>query len=302
MHKDVYSPHIRTKTTTASIMRDVCIALIPALIGAVAFFGIDALLVVLVSVISCVVFEALWQLIHKEKIMIKDFSAVVTGMILAFNLPSTTPLWVVILGSAFAIIVVKQCFGGLGNNVFNPALMGRLFLMLVYPAKIMTYAEPMNIDAMSSATVLSAIKNGGEVTYSVTEAFLGKIPGALGETSALLLLIGFAYLIYKKEVNIQISASFFATIFILSLVADQNPFMQLFSGGVILGGCFMLTDYNLANGSGKWILGIAAGIIVVAIRLWGSFPEGVCFAILIVNCLMAIFEKIEKKHHTYGIE
>lgn len=302
MHKDVYSPHIRTKVTTTTIMGDVCIALVPALIGAIGFFGINALLVTAVSVVTAVACEALWQLLHREKLTIKDLSAVVTGMILAFNLPSTTPLWAVALASAFAIIVVKQIFGGIGNNVLNPALMGRLFLMEVYPVKIMSYVEPLNVDAVSSATILTSLKNTGETSYTLLDAFLGKVPGALGETSALLLLLGFAYLVYKKEVNLAVSGSFFATVFILMLCFGQNPFMQLCSGGLVLGGCFMLTDYNLSSGHGKWLYGIAAGIIVVAIRLWGSYPEGVCFAILIVNCMSALIDRIERKSHTYGIE
>ena len=302
MHKEVHSPHIRTKVTTASIMQDVCIALLPALIGAIVFFGIGSLLITLVSVTTCVAGEALWQFAHREKITVKDFSAVVTGMLLAFNLPVTTPLWVVALGAAFSIIVVKQLFGGIGNNVINPALMGRLFLMLVYPAKIMRYVKPMDVDTATGATVLSALKNTGETNYSMWDAFIGKVPGALGETSALLLLIGFAYLVYKKEVNIAICSAFFATIFLISLCFGLNPLMQLFAGGVVLGGCYMLTDYNLASGSGKWIYGIAVGIIVMAIRLWGTYPEGVCFALLIVNSMSGLIDGLLKNGHIYGIE
>ena len=302
MHKDVHSPYIRTKVTTASIMQDVCVALIPALVGAIIFFGIGSLLITLVSVATCVAGEALWQFAHHQKITVKDFSAVVTGMLLAFNVPSTTPLWVIVLGAAFSILVVKQFFGGIGNNVINPALMGRLFLMLVYPTKIMSYAEPMDVDAITSATMLASLKATGKAGYSLWDAFVGKVPGSLGETSALLLLIGFAYLVWKKEVNVAISGAFFATICIISLCLGQNPFMQLFAGGVVLGGCYMLTDYNLASGSGKWIYGIAAGMIVMAIRLWGIYPEGVCFALLIVNSMSGLIDGLLKKGHIYGIE
>lgn len=302
MAKEYYNPHLRSKTTTASIMGDVCIALVPAAIASVVFFGISALIIILVSIATCLIGEALWQVAHHEKVTISDMSAVVTGILLAFNVSSTTPIWVVVLAALFAIIIVKHCFGGIGNNVYNPALMGRLFIMVVYPAKIMSYAEPMNVDAVSGATILSGIKHGMDVSYTVMDAFIGKVPGALGETSALLLLIGFAYLVYKKEVNVQVSGAFFATIFVIALIAGQNPFLHLFAGGVILGGCFMLTDYNLSSGHGKWLYGIAAGIIVMAIRILGSFPEGVCYAILIVNCMSVLLDNVQKKKHVYGIE
>lgn len=301
MQNNVYNPHIRTKTTTASIMGDVCLALTPAAIGSVVFFGMRALLVILTSVVTCVAAEALWQLAHKEKVTVRDLSAVVTGILLAFNLSSTTPLWVVILGALFAILVAKQFFGGIGNNVFNPALMGRLFIMVVYPAKIMSYAEPLSVDGVAGATILSAVKTGAESSYSLMDAFIGKVPGALGETSALLLLLGFAFLVYKKEVNWSVSAAFFATVVVMMVIFGQDPLMQLCAGGLVLGGCFMLTDYNLSSGHGKWYYGVAAGVLVTLIRLFGSFPEGVCFAILLVNCIAPMLDQLEKRH-VYGIE
>ncbi|MBQ0059107.1 MAG: RnfABCDGE type electron transport complex subunit D [Lachnospiraceae bacterium] len=295
-----YNPHLRTKKTTASIMRDVCIALVPAIIGATVFFGPEALLLILVSAAACVICEALWQKAHGLPVTVNDFSAVVTGILLAFNVSSKTPVWAVILADIFAIIVIKQLFGGIGSNVVNPALMGRLFLMVVYPMQMMQYAEPMQVDAVSSATILSAVKHGGECSYTLMDAFIGKVPGALGETSALLLLIGFAYLVIKKEVNVAVSGAFFATVVIISLVAGQDPLMQLCSGGLILGGCFMLTDYNLVSVKGNVLCGLAAGIIVMAIRIWGSFPEGVCYAILMVNCMSELIRRITTKH-IYGV-
>lgn len=301
MANPLYNPHLRTPKTTTSIMRDVCIALAPAAVGSVVFFGVRALLLLAVSVITCVAAEALWQSATKQKVTVTDFSAVVTGMLLAFNVSSTTPVWAVILASLFAIIVVKQLFGGIGSNVFNPALMGRLFLMVAYPAQIMSYAEPMQADAMSSATILSAVKHGGEAGYSLLDAFIGKIPGALGETSALLLLAGFAYLVYKKEVNYTVSGAFFATVLVLSLVAGQNPLLHLFSGGAVLGGCFMLTDYNFSGVKGHIAYGVVTGVVLMGIRILGTFPEGMCYAILIANCLAVLVDKLQKKH-VYGIQ
>lgn len=281
-------------------MRDVCIALVPAMIASIVFFGVQAMLLILVSVGSCVLFEMLWQSMHHETVTIGDYSAVVTGILLAFNLSSNTPFWVVVLGAAFSILVVKQFFGGIGNNVFNPALMGRLFIMLVYPMSIMSYAEPMKIDTVASATVLSAMKQGAESGYTLLDSFIGKVPGALGETSALCLLIGFAFLIWRKEVNYAVSLAFFVTMAVIALIAGQNPLMHLCSGGAILGGCFMLTDYNLSSNHGKILYGVLAGVIVMAIRIWGHYPEGVCYAILIVNCMSALVDRITSKH-IYGI-
>ncbi len=300
MASELYNPHLRTAKTTSVIMRDVCIALVPAMVASFIFFGVRALALIAVSVASCVVFEAAWQYLHKEELTVTDLSAVVTGIILAFNLSSATPIWVVIVAAAFSIIVVKQFFGGIGNNVFNPALMGRLFIMLVYPASIMSYVTPAEVDTVASATVLSQMKQGAELSYTVFDAFIGRIPGALGETSALFLLIGFAYLIYRREVNYTVSAAFFIALAVVVAAAGQNPLMHLFSGGAVLGGCFMLTDYNLSSNHGKVLYGVAAGIIAAAIRLWGHYPEGVCYAILIVNCMAPIIDRIYEKH-VYGI-
>lgn len=295
-----YNPHIRTKTTTRSIMLDVVIALIPALIGSVVFFGINALLLTAVSVLTCEISEALWQKAHGKPVTVLDCSSAVTGILIAFNVSSTTPVWVVILADIFAIVLIKQFFGGIGSNVVNPALMGRLFIMLVYPAKMMSYVMPMDVDTVSSATILSALKHGGETEFSVLDAFIGKVPGALGETSALLLLIGFAYLIVKKEVNWMASAGFFGTVVLMSLVAGADPLYQLFSGGLILGGCFMLTDYNFTSKSGKVLYGVVAGGFVASIRLFGSLPEGVCYGILAANCMVVLLENVMKKH-VYGV-
>ncbi len=300
MDKTLYNPHLRTKKTTSAIMLDVCLALLPALIGSIVFFGMQAFVLIAVSVVTCMAAEALWQLANGKSVTVTDFSAVVTGILIAFNVSSTTPVWVVMLADIFAIIVVKQFFGGIGSNVVNPALMGRLFIMLAYPAKMMSYVMPMDVDTMSGATILSSLKHGGEAGFSLMDAFLGKVPGALGETSVLLLLIGFIYLAIRKEVNLMIAAGFFATVLILVFAAGQDPLYHLCSGGLVLGGCFMLTDYNFASKRGNLIYGIAAGIVVAAIRIWGSFPEGVCYGILIVNCMSVLLEQLKKKK-VYGM-
>ena len=298
MSVNLYNPHLRVNKTTQSIMRDVCIALLPAAIGSVIFFGVNSLIIILASVIACVACEAIWELLHKQPLTILDFSAVVTGMLIAFNVSSQTPLWVVVLAAVFSIIVVKQFFGGIGSNVLNPALMGRLFMMVVYPGSIMSYALPNGVDASSAATILS----GGEANYSFIDAFIGRVPGALGETSALLLLIGFAYLVYKKEVNVQISGAFFlsAAVMVAIMYGPSEVLMHLVSGGLVLGGCFMLTDYNLAQSKGNVLLGVVAGILVVIFRKWAFYPEGVCYAILIVNTLSVLISGIKDKH-IYGV-
>ena len=301
MENKNYNPHLRTKKTTAGIMQDVCIALLPAFIGAVIFFGVQAFILTAVSVCVCVVAEALWQLAHHKEVTIGDFSAIVTGILIAFNVSSTTPVWVVILADLFAIIIVKQLFGGIGSNVFNPALVGRLFIMLVYPAKMMSYNMPMNVDTVSGATMLSAMKHGEEAGFTLLDAFIGKVPGALGETSVLLLLIGFVYLVIRKEVNVAVSGSFFITVLLLVTIAGQNPLYHFCAGGLVLGGCYMLTDYNFASRKGNVLYGVAAGIIVAAIRIFGSFPEGVCYGILIVNCMSVLIRQIKPKH-IYGMK
>ena len=204
------------------------------------------------------------------------------------------------IASVFAIIVVKQTFGGLGSNIVNPALMGRLFVMLVYPSYLMTYVAP-GVDAVSSATVLELVQRGQAIPYSYLDMFLGRIPGALGETSALFLLIGFAYLAYSQEVNFVISGVYIGTVVLLTTIFGGDPLVNLLSGGLILGGCFMLTDYTFATIRGKIFMGLLAGVITASIRIWSYYPEGVCFGILAANCIMGLVGKLEKTH-VYGTE
>lgn len=269
------NPNLRTSKTTQKIMLDVCIALVPALIYSVVIFGINSLMLTVVSALTCVAAEGIWQAIRKEPVTISDLSAVVTGILIAFNMSSTTPVWVVMIADVFAIIVVKQVFGGIGNNVVNPALMGRLFTMTVYPAKMMSYAVPGAVDTVATATVL-----GGAAEYSAWDMIIGKIPGALGETSALLLLVGFLYLAYKKEVNVLAAVVYITVVGLVSGLLMGNLAAGFFGGGLFLGGLFMLTDYVFVTKRGKILYALAAAVITILVRQFSMYPEGVCFGIL----------------------
>ena len=289
------NPNLRTPKTTQKIMLDVCIALLPALVYATVIFGMNALLLTAVSVATCVVAEGVWQAIRKETVTVSDLSAAVTGMLIAFNVSSTTPIWAVMIADVFAIIVVKQVFGGIGNNVVNPALMGRLFMMVVYPAQMMSYVDP-TVDAVTHATVLS----GG--TYSVGNMILGNIPGALGETSALFLLVGFLYLAYKKEVNVLAAVVYIGVVGLVSGLIMGNVAAGFFGGGLFLGGLFMLTDYVFVSKSGKVLYALVAAVITILVRCFSFLPEGVCFGILLANCMVTLIDKIDKKPHVYGVK
>jgi len=292
------NPNLRTPKTTQKIMLDVCIALLPALIYATVIFGMNALLLTAVSVATCVVAEGVWQAIRKETVTVSDLSAAVTGMLIAFNVSSTTPIWAVMIADVFAIIVVKQVFGGIGNNVVNPALMGRLFMMVVYPAQMMNYATPGAVDCVTHATVLS----GGAADYTVMDMILGNIPGALGETSALFLLLGFLYLAYKKEVNVLAAVVYIGTVGLVSGLYMGNMAAGFFGGGLFLGGLFMLTDYVFVSKSGKVLYALTAAVITILVRCFSFLPEGVCFGILLANCLVTLIDKIDKKPHVYGVK
>lgn len=289
------NPNLRTPKTTQKIMLDVCIALLPALVYATVIFGMNALLLTAVSVATCVVAEGAWQAIRKETVTVSDLSAAVTGMLIAFNVSSTTPIWAVMVADVFAIIVVKQVFGGIGNNVVNPALMGRLFMMVVYPAQMMSYVDPA-VDAVTHATVLS----GGE--YGVMDMILGNIPGALGETSALFLLVGFLYLAYKKEVNVLAAVVYIGVVGLVSGLIMGNVAAGFFGGGLFLGGLFMLTDYVFVSKSGKVLYALVAAVITILVRCFSFLPEGVCFGILLANCMVTLIDKIDKKPHVYGVK
>lgn len=304
------SPHIVMARSTKEIMQDVILALTPAFLGSIYFFGIKALILVLSAVTTCVLTEYLWQKIRKEQLTVSDCSAVVTGMLLAFNVPSTTPIWAVMVASVFAILVVKQFFGGIGSNFANPALMGRALLLFLWPASISQYVSTYHsgADAVSSATVLQLVKSGSEITeFSKWDMFIGNIPGCIGETSALLLLIGFAYLCYRRVVNIATAGAYVLTVLLVTFVFAKAGLFKgdiltnLLSGGLILGACFMMTDYASVAPRVKVTLAIIAGLITAGIRIWGMLPEGVSYGILAANCLSGIVEIIIRPH-IYGVK
>ena len=299
------SPHIHHKVRTSHIMRDVLIALVPALIGSVYFFGLRALMVTLVSVAACVFFEWAWCKIMKKDCKVYDYSACVTGVLLAFVCPPTIPYWTIILGDLFAIILVKMLFGGIGRNVVNPALAGRAF-MFSWPVLMSTWTDPglqklVQIpDAVSSATPLAAMHQGQMPESSILDLFLGNVGGCIGETSALLLLIGFAYLLIRKVITIRIPLAYIGTVAVLAFLFpmgnDPVAWMaaQVFGGGLMLGAIFMATDYvtSPVTKLGQVVYGIGCGVLTILIRYFGGYNEGVSYAILVMNCCVVLLDRI----------
>ncbi len=289
------SPHIRTDESVKRIMLDVIIALIPAMIGSVYFFGFDALKLILIAVGSSVFFEAVIQKMFKKEVTIGDFSAVITGILLAFNIPAGAPWWLPIFGAGFAIIIVKQFFGGLGQNFMNPALAARAVLLASWPEIMTTYVTP-GIDAVSSATPLAMMKANSGTLPSIMDMLIGNMGGVIGETSALLLLIGGAYLIIRGVINWKIPIVYIGTTAIMLLILGVKADLiiyQLLSGGLILGAFFMATDYASApvNQKGQIIFALGAGILTGIIRIKGGFPEGVSYSILLMNVATPLINK-----------
>ena len=284
------SPHIRGDFKSSRIMLDVMLALLPALIVGIWMHGLRSLTVTTVSIISALGFEWLYCKVTKTRNTIVDGSALVTGMLLAMTLPATVPYWLVILGTGFAIIFVKALCGGLGQNIFNPALSARGFMMLVYPAYMVRFE---GLDGVTAATPLHHMVMPALPEESILEMFLGKCPGSIGEVSALALLLGGAYLVYRKVISVRIPASYIGTVALLTLVFHKTDaplqwmLYSLFSGGLMLGAIFMATDYatSPATPMGQIVYGIGCGILTVIFRYFGLFPEGVTYAILIMNLL-----------------
>lgn len=289
------SPHIRTKTTVQSVMRDVLIALLPAAIASVYFFKVQALLIMLVSVASSIAFEILWQKLTKQKITVSDLSAAVTGLLLAFNLPPAAPLWIPIVGSAFAVIIVKQFFGGIGQNIMNPALAARAFLLASWPVQMTTWT----VDGVSGATALGILKEGNGALPSMWSAFTGSIGGCIGETSAIALILGGLYLIYKQVITWHIPVIYIGTVSVLTLILGRTGFMsgdflyEIFLGGLMLGAFFMATDYTTSpmTKKGKIIFALGCGVLTSVIRIYGGYPEGVSYSILIMNLFVPLIDK-----------
>ena len=293
------SPHIRSDENVSKIMLDVLIALIPAFIASIFYFGFNSILLVAASVLSAIITEVACQKIMKKPITISDFSAVVTGVLLAFNLPSTTPVWVPVIGSAFAIAIGKQVFGGLGNNFINPALAGRAFLLACWPTLMTNFTAPVGIDAIATATPLAILKGTAEAGLELPglmDMFMGRIPGCLGETSALLIIVGGLYLIFRKVISWRIPTAYIGTVAIISLITEgslNGMLYHLFAGGLMLGAFFMATDYasSPVTPRGKIIYGIGAGLLTMLIRKLGGYPEGVSYSILLMNVLAPLIDK-----------
>ena len=307
------SPHASSPVGTKNLMRDVLIALIPALAMGIYVFGPRALTMTLVSVVFCEIFEWLYCKIMHKPIPCGDLSAAITGVLLVFVCPVTLPYWTIIIGDAFAIIVVKQLFGGLGTNFLNPALGGRAFLMLCYPVPMTTWVLPGKAnwasivsaaDAVTGSTPLSndLMKNSILPDASLADMFIGNIGGCVGEVSAIALLIGGIYMLAKGVIRIRIPAAYIITVAVLTLVFSRAPedvnrvtwmLYEIFGGGLFLGAFFMATDYVTSPNTpkGEVIFGIGAGLLVVFIRYFGGYPEGVCYSILIMNCTTWLLDK-----------
>ena len=284
------SPHLHAKEDTTSIMRDVLIALCPAVVASIVFFGIRALLVECVCVAACVFFEWLFEKGCKRPLTVGDLSAAVTGLILALNLPVGIPLWQVIIGAAAAIIVVKQLFGGIGHNFANPAITARIIMFLAFSSSMATWVAPNFVDAVSTATPLASLKNGAlDPSFTIGRLFIGSVGGCLGETSALALLIGGCYLMIRKVISWHTPVAFVCTVFVLSLIKGGAAFAcaEIFAGGLFLGAIFMATDYATtpSTNAGRLVFGVGCGLITCLIRFFGSYPEGVSFSILLMNIM-----------------
>jgi len=300
-------------------MFNVVLALLPTLVVSIYYFGVGAIMVTMVSVASCVLFEYLIQkFIIKGKTTISDGSAIVTGILLAFNVPSNLPWYIVVIGSLVAIGVAKMSFGGLGNNPFNPALVGRVFMLISFPVQMTSWPLPIEsrlkyIDAITGPTPLAILKEGlknGENISQLTDKlpshmqmFMGLMGGSLGEIAAFALLIGFAWLLFTKTITWHIPVSIFTTITVFTGILwlinpekNADPLFHLLTGGVMLGAIFMATDYVTSpmHPLGMWIFGIGIGLLTVIIRVWGAYPEGVSFAILIMNAFVPLINRYVK--------
>ena len=300
------SPHIRDTITTREIMRDVAISLIPAGIASVYFFGYRALLVIVTCVLGSMLTEAVTRKIVKRPNTLSDGSALVTGLLLAYCLPPKCPYWICVVGAASSIVLAKELYGGLGHNPFNPALVGRAILLAAWPTQMTTWMLPRaewfgRLDGITGATPLTALKLRGQATPFL-DLFIGRVGGSLGETSALALLIGATYLLLRRIIDWRIPTSFILTVFLFSAALGGDPLFAILSGGVMLGAFFMATDYVTSpiTPKGKIIFGLGCGAITILIRNFGGYPEGVCYAILLMNCTTSLIERYTQPKG-YGI-
>ncbi len=294
------TPHILSSNSVSEIMLDVIIALLPAGVMASFYFGLQAIYIILISVCSAVLFEFLYQKLFKKPVTISDLSAVVTGLLLAYNLPASAPFWMPIVGSFFAIVLVKQLFGGLGQNFMNPALAARAFLMASYPVQMTNWSifPKTAVDAVTSATPLALLKTGGfsPKTSDFINAFIGNIGGCIGETCAAALILGGIYLIARKVISWKIPFFYITTVAVLSFIFERQgaPLYEILTGGLILGAFFMATDYSSSpiTPNGKIIFAIGCGVITMIIRAFSrSYPEGVSYSILLMNLAVPLIDR-----------
>ena len=298
------SPHFYGKRTTQTIMLDVIIALLPAAVASVIIFGLRSLLVIGVCVATCVLSEFLFQKLCKREVTAMDLSAIVTGMLLAFNLPVSIPIWQAVLGSLTAIIVVKQLFGGIGQNFANPAITARIIMMTAFSGSMTTWTMPgSGADAVSSPTPLAAAAKGlKDAMPSYQTLFLGNHGGCLGETCALAIILGGIYLVIRGVITWHTPVVYVATVALMSFICGKDVLYQVLSGGLLLGAVFMATDYATTPNTklGKVVFGIGCGLITILIRFWGNLPEGVSFSILIMNILTPYISKLTRSKPLVG--
>ena len=287
------APHVRSQQNTRSLMLDVIIALMPATIAGIYYFGVNAALLVVISTFSAVLFEYLWQKLTHKTIRVGDLSAAVTGLLVGLNLPPTAPWWLPVIGSGLAIILVKQLFGGIGDNFVNPALAARGILLASWPVRMTAFVLPTcfsGADATTSATVLA----GYEASYM--DMFLGNIPGCIGEVCKAAILLGFLYMLIRGVITWRIPVTFLAVVFVFSAILGNDPLQAILCGGVMLGAVFMATDYTTSpmSAKGQFIYAVGCGIIVVIIRNFCNYPEGVTYAILVMNIVTPLLDKYVK--------
>lgn len=293
------SPHVRSNRTVKKDMLDVIIALIPAGIASVYFFGYRALVLILASVLTCVLSEYIFNKVTKRKQSIKDLSAVVTGLLLAYNVPFTLPVWQMVIGAMFAIIVAKMFFGGIGQNIVNPALAARAFLMASWSSTMTQFIPPHRVATLKSVKDVSMLTGATPLmdpkSYTTMDLFLGNIPGCLGEVSSLAILIGACYLLVRKVIQIRIPLTYILTsVVLIGIFGEgfQNSLTTVLSGGMLLGAFFMATDYTTTPVTikGQYVFAIGAGILTAVIRVFGGYPEGVSYSILLMNLVVPIIE------------
>jgi electron transport complex protein RnfD len=291
------SPHLHSGVTTRGIMLDVLIALSPAAVASVLLFGWRAAAVIVVCVASCLASEYISRIVLKRPQTVGDLSAVVTGVLLAFNLPASIPLWQAAIGGVAAIVVAKQMFGGIGQNFVNPALIGRIVMMASFPGDMNKWVTPLQgslvVDGITSATPLESLEQGGELAYSLQQLFVGIRPGSLGETCILALLLGGLYLVVRRVISPVIPVVYIGTVFVMTWLMGEDPVIHILSGGLMLGAIFMATDYTTSpiNPAGKVVFAVGCGLLTVLIRIYGSLAEGVSFAIVIMNVLVPLIER-----------